>query len=295
MKKPKVGIVTVNYKGVEDTIECVHSLQSIDYPNFEVIVVDNGSQDGSVRKLVKIKNLITLISLPENTGYTGGNNAGIQCALDKSCEYILLLNNDTTVNKNFLSILVDTLQKDKDIGLVGPKIYYSDKENILVSEGGEINLKKGPFLNINQNQTDKKLFTEPVDREYISGCCMLVKKEVFQKIGLLDQKYFCYVEDIDFCVRCRKSGFKTVYEPRSIIHHKTSRATGGEINPVKEFYKSRNAIYFGKKYYLTPFNVRYWACLLKNRFNDSKAAILNKNISIPIQIMKGLLLGVIHG
>jgi GT2 family glycosyltransferase len=209
---------------------------------------------------------------------------GISYLLTQRCDYVLLLNNDTTVQADFLDKLVEVGEHSKLVGTVGPKIYYSDK-NQLVSEGGKIDFEKGPFLNVNQNKTDNHVFKKPVERDYLSGCCLLVKKQIFDSVGYLDDKFFCYVEDVDFGFRVKLGGYKNLYVPQSVIFHKTSKSSGGEINAFKEFYKSRNFVLFARKHYTNLHLWKFIKSALRNRIHDSKMAILNKKYAIPVSIV----------
>lgn len=291
---PKVSIIILNWNGWEDTIECLESLYQITYPNYNVIVLDNGSEDDSIVKIkeycegkIKIESkffkydldnkpikiieytrenaeagggkeeeIIDLSSNEKliitknekNYGFTGGNNIGIKYILrEKKTDYILLLNNDTVVDGNFLTELVKVAESDPKIGIVGPKIYYYDEPNKIWFAGGKINRRLGKTKHLGVHRIDKGQFESIKKVDYIAGCAFLVKDEVFDKIGLLDKEYFCYFEDLDFCVRAQKEQYYCFYIPKAKIWHKVSQVSGGRIGHISLYYNTRNRALFMKK------------------------------------------------
>jgi len=237
---PKVYIIILNWNGFSDTAECLKSLQSITYTNFKVLVVDNYSKNNEAKALQdRFGNFIEVIKNSQNYGFAKGNNIGIQRALAENADLILLLNNDTVVKSDFLSILVETSQKDK-IGIVGPAIYLYNSYNIS-SIGG--NVKWFSKFIINH-------VTEPINEVkeflFLTGCCLLIKKEIFKNIGLLDESFFFYYEDADFCLRTVKAGYKITVNPQSVIWHKISRTVKSESEKY-HYYTNRNKLLFTKK------------------------------------------------
>ncbi|MBU2592178.1 glycosyltransferase family 2 protein [Patescibacteria group bacterium] len=241
MKKyPRVSIIVLNWNGWKDTIECLNSLKKIAYPNYEVIVIDNGSTDGSVERL-KAKSLkLKAVFNNKNLGFAEGNNIAIRRVLkENKSDFVLLLNNDTVVEKNFLTKLVKTTQKEERIGIVGPKIYYFDKRNVIQSAGSKINLYLGKFPQIKSKKT--------TEVDFVTGACLLIKTEVIKKIGLLDKKFFLIFEDMDWCVRAKKASYLILYVPGSIIWHKTGRSFKKE-NVSRTYYYTRNLFRFEFKH-----------------------------------------------
>lgn len=256
MEYPKVSIIILNWNGWSDTIECLNSLSKIDYPNYEVVLVDNNSKDESVEKILEWiaekKSVIPIyfIKNDENYGFAKGNNIAIKKVLDKGdSEYILLLNNDTVVEKKFLNELVDVAKTDQKIGIVGPKIlnYKKNEEDIetIQSLGGVINLWTG---NVSMICSGHKNFQSTIkDVKYLRGAGILIKKDVFKKIGLLEEKYFAYFEETDFCFNTKKEQFLIKIVPNSIIWHK-GMSSFNKISGFSLYLMTRNLFWFEKKY-----------------------------------------------
>ena len=214
MKKfPKVFIVVLNYNGKDVIKRCLTSVFKIDYPNFEVVFVDNNSTDGSLELAKGNFSKANFIKNEENLGYASGNNIGIRFSLERMAEYVLVLNNDTEVEKDFLTKLVETAEEDEKIGIISPVILDGNTKQVWFS-GGRINWMRMKTEHVQENQGESHY-----ESDFITGCSMLVKASVFEKIGLFDEDFFLYWEDADFSLRSKKAGFKNVVVPTSWIYH----------------------------------------------------------------------------
>lgn len=247
VNEPLVYIILLNYNGYEDTIECVTSLESIDYINYRIIIVDNNSTDESERILREKLPQYIIIQAGSNLGFAGGNNVGIKYALENNADYILLLNNDTVVKENFLNILVEKSISDREIGIAIGKIYYFSDKSKLWFAGGEINKFKGNSYHFGYNEIDTGKYN--IDRyiSYATGCCMLISAKVIDEVGYLDEKYFLYYEDSDFSSNVINYGYQILYCPESIIYHKVSSSTGHMSN-LSQYYLIRNRHIFIKRH-----------------------------------------------
>lgn len=245
---PLVYILIINYNGYKDTIECVKSLEDINYNNFKIVIIDNNSTNNSEAILREhIKNH-TIMQTNKNLGFAGGNNYGIKYALKNNAEYVLLLNNDTVVNKDFLAEMIKCFKYDNSVGIAGCKImYYGAKDRIWFA-GGKIDWYKFQGIHEKFKLVDNNLDEKVKDIDFMTGCSMLIKKDVFNKVGLLPEDYFMYFEDVDFCVKVKKMGFKILYNPKAIIYHKSSISSGGEDSPLLFKYFTRNRLIFMNKY-----------------------------------------------
>jgi GT2 family glycosyltransferase len=245
----KVGIILLNYKGVKDTIECVKSLEKISYKNLHIIIVDNHSQDGSYEKLKNsLDSKHIIIEAKANGGFAKGNNIGIDYALKMGCDYILLLNNDTLVEKDFLTELVNCYEVHKDAGIVGCKILYESKRDLIWYAGGEINLKRFYGFHYGEGQKDSGEFNREKEISFTTGCVMLIGRDVLEKVGKLPEEYFMYYEDVDYCLTVQEAEYKIYYCPSAVVYHKVSASSGGEASAFAIKWNTRNRIIFMNKF-----------------------------------------------
>ena len=217
----KVFIVIVNFNNRRDILKCLYSLR---HEKAEIVVVDNKSSDGSIEAIRSRFKQVKILESEKNIGFAAASNKGIRYALRKKADYVLLLNPDTIAEKNFLSVL---LKKKADI--ISPVIKFKRKGEWVYDFGGRVNFLIGRTTHLERDILSKR--TNPVD--YVSGCCMLIKKEVFEKISLLDEKYFMFFEDVDFCLRAKKAGFTIKVNPKVSIFHDLSE---GEAKSLRQMY-----------------------------------------------------------
>lgn len=252
MNLPRVSIVILNWNGWQDTLECFDSLSRITYPNYEIIILDNNSSNDSIEKINNwIANKKSSISYKllinsQNLGFAGGNNPGIKYALRNKADYILLLNNDTIVDPGFLEKLVKVAENDESFGIVGPKIYYETDKNRIWFGGGHFTWFGGG-RHLDFDKIDDKPSDETIKEiNFMTGCCLLIKRETVEKIGLMDENFFLYYEDTEWSLRAKKYGYKVIYAPGSHIWHKVSRSVKPKTNPVVHYYHIRNALLLSK-------------------------------------------------
>jgi len=241
MKKSKVSIVILNWNGLEDTIECLNSLKKVDYPNYELFVVDNASSGDDVKILKeKFGDYIRLIENDKNYGFAKGNNIAIKKVLDENkSKYVLLLNNDTVVHKNFLKELVGVAEKNKRGAIFGPKMYYYNyqgRRDIIWFGGGKIDFRRYPgyqHLNKFKKDSSNSKIESPVLTDWVSGACMMINRKIMKPF--LNEDYYFGYEDIDKCLEVKKRGFLIYYVPKSIIWHKVgvSRKKTSLIKKIK--------------------------------------------------------------
>ena len=247
VSRPSVAIILLNWNSFKDTYECLKSLETLFFDTFHVYVVDNDSQDGSYDRLKNSINLgefkvdVTLIQSGGNLGFAGGNNIGMKKAYEEGYRYIWLLNNDTTVDHNALIPLIEAMEADEKVGIVGSKIYF-DGTDLLWFAGGEVNRYSGATHHTGYKEKDKGQYDEIKPVEYIVGCSLLFRRELIDSIGYLEEDYFLYFEDTDFNIRAAKEGWKIYYIPESIVHHKVSSSfTSESVAPFFAYYNIRNS------------------------------------------------------
>lgn len=255
MHQPSVAIIIINWNSFEFTSQCLHSLASISYRNVEIIVVDNASTDKSGEKLKDKYPEITLFTNIENLGFTGGNNKGIQYALNEGKDYVMLLNNDTVVTESFIEPLIASIDTDAKAGAVQPKILYNKVRTLLWNAGGTFNKYFSQTKTIGEGETDLGQYDQAGETEWITGCCFLVKSEVVRKVGLLDDKFFIYFEDADWSFKIKQLGMKMLYEPTSKIYHEAGMSDNnrekhneGNVSPFSHYMGVRNHLYFTRRY-----------------------------------------------
>lgn len=233
----------------------------------QIIVVDNASTDGSVRAIRQLASKmeneelkIKVIQNKENLGFAAGNNVGIRYALESGADFVMILNNDTILDENLLVYLLEAANKCKQAGIFSPKIYftpgfefhkgrYSKKDlgNILWSAGGVIDWKNVLGSNRGVDEVDLGQYDKVEEIDFATGACMLVRKEVFRKVGLFDEPYFMYLEDVAFSVRAKRFGWQSFYVPKAVLWHKVAQSSGIGSN-LNDYFLTRNRLFFGMRY-----------------------------------------------
>ncbi len=259
----KIAIIVLNWKQPKLTLETITSLLKINHNSFEykVVLVDNGSPDDSLKifnQEYKDNNSVKILETKANLGYAGGNNFGIDYALKNNFDFIILLNNDVLVDSNFIEEL---LKETDNYDIVGPKTYFApgyeyhkdryrkkDLGKVIWSMGGQMDWNNIYGSNIDIDKVDKGQFNKIKSNiDFISGCCLMSSRQVFETIGKLDENYFMYLEDVDFCQRAKMAGFKMACISKSIIWHLNSGSTSGPGH-LQNYFITRNRIYFAYKY-----------------------------------------------
>jgi GT2 family glycosyltransferase len=284
----KIAVVIINWNSYLHSRNCISSLTESGINDFDIILVDNASTDGSGENLRNEFNGIIFLKTSSNLGFTGGNNIGIQYALDNQYDYILMLNNDVFVDQNFIFHLKDYLDLHPDVGAVQPLIYHHP-ERIKIWNGG------GFFNRILAKSFSNRTFDGnivPREVDWISGCAFMVRATVLKETGLLNEKYFAYHEDVDLSFRIRGAGYKLVIIPQSIIYHigggssnSAKKKKEGYQNPDVHYYNTRNQIWIIRtwlKWYEKPIAILYHALysvslaayfLIRMRWNKLMAVI----------------------
>lgn len=262
MLSPLVHIVVLNWNGSEDTIKCINSLKQLDYSNFEIVVVDNGSVDDSVAVLSQIHK-ITLITNSDNLGFTGGNNVAIRRAMELGAEYVWLVNSDVTVSSDCLSKMIAVAEKDPQIGLISPIIYFAEKPQRPQYCVGVLDY---PYYDIRESfdlSAARRLQADHPERIMLWGTALLIRRETIKTIGFLDDYFFAYFEDFDYCVRSLKANFKNIAVFDASVWHENP-VEFGKRKPHYYYYHTRNDIFFIKKQIhsvLTRLKVLRWRFL----------------------------------
>lgn len=241
--QPKVFTILVNYNGLDDTIECVKSLKRTDYPDNHIIIVENGSKDiQAIRSNQFLNGCAHIIISETNLGFAGANNLAVQYGLERGADYFLLLNNDTIVTADFLSVLVNA-SEEYDSDLTTGNIACFNQRECMWYSNGDYDPKTGICRMVVPVLSEEKIR----DVSFCTGCLMLIDVKCIKKYGLLDESYFMYGEDTDYCCRILKNGGRIICCSESLIYHKES-ASAGKNSPFQIYYITRNDLFLISRY-----------------------------------------------
>ena len=264
----KVAVIILNWNRKKDTIECLDSFGQVQPSNYEleIVVVDNASSDGSQKavekefKIITKKNLsCTQIENATNLGFAAGNNVGMKYALDSGADYLLVLNNDTEIDQDLISMLLKVAKSHPKSGAIVPKIYFAkgfefhkrykkqDLGKVIWYAGGDIDWNNVYGTNHGVDEVDKGQFEKTREVDFATGACVFLKSDALKDIGLFDEKYRLYLEDADLSQRLKKNGWNVLYTPKTHIWHKVAQSSGigSDLN---DYYISRNRLLFGMRY-----------------------------------------------
>lgn len=275
---PRVGIVVLHWNRIDETRRCIQSLSRLRYKHFHVFVVDNGSDiplDGLLSE--DFRNL-SIIRSSENLGFAGGCNVGIRESAEDGCDFVWLLNNDAIVDPDALRHLIEVAEEQPVCGVVGSAILEYDDRQVINHIGGQLNPYKGLTIHLGKGESypssaDKK--NSPLS--FVTGCSMLARMRMIRDVGLMDEGYFLYWEDVDWCVRARRKGWDIAVANESLVYHRSSSSVGYG-SPLKSYYVARNSIRFVWKRYpwLLPFSIAWWPRqhllnhILRGRFQHAR-------------------------
>ena len=279
-----VTIVVLNWNNRDVTLDCVESLRATDLEGARILVVDNGSTDGSSEALERRFPDVRQIVLPENQGYAGGNNAGTRAALADGAGAVLLLNNDTRVATDFLPPLLRVLNEYRDAAAVSSAIMRLDTPEVLQEAYFEVYWGFGLIRRRGVNALPGEGFDVVRSVDAASGCSLLVRREAIEHVGLLDEAYFAYHEEVEWCVRARKAGWRVFYQPYSRVYHHFSKSTdvkrplplkvrrrGAELpnpialqwNPVRTYLGARNSVRFIRAHASVLRTLYFWGTTVR--------------------------------
>lgn len=245
----RVGVVTVTYNSAPVLPDFMQSMLRQDYGNFLLYIVDNASSDDTLRCLSQYEDeRIVVLRNPENSGVAEGNNIGIRAALRDGCSLVLLINNDTAFGPSLVSELSSGMHQH-ECEMVVPKILYFDAPTIIWSAGGYLSWIRGSARHFGFDEKDNGKFDRDREINYNPTCCMLIKREVFERVGLMDAKYFVYFDDTDFCLRAHRAGMRLFYVAKAKLFHKVGKLTGGSESLFTIRYCTRNHVYYLLKHF----------------------------------------------
>jgi GT2 family glycosyltransferase len=263
MPTPQTLVVVLNWNSQEMTEECVRSVLAMEGDSFELLIVDNGSKDGSPEYLRAAFPDIEVIANSRNLGFTGGCNVGMKRALERGADYVLLVNNDTVVGRTFLADLLAESAANPKAGMVSPKIYYFEPQNRIWWAGGVFNLWQGIPRHIGWRQTEAGRYETPVTIDWATGCGVLLKSAALRETGLFDERIFANGEDLDLSLRMRNLGWQIRYAPRAKMWHKEGFATRRNVGEyARKFTATRNVLYVMHKHARGAHWITFWPYFL---------------------------------
>ncbi|MFT5052022.1 MAG: GT2 family glycosyltransferase [Chlamydiales bacterium] len=240
--------VVVNWNGGEQNAACLSSLLGGGIPAEHIVFVDNASSDQSFDEVRRDFLGIATITNESNLGFGEGANQGARYALDAGASSVLFANNDVTFPADVPRSLVEVLSQDPKVGIVGPRVLYAQPPARVWCAGGMMTWRQNLSTLLGHGAPDAARWQERRHVDYIAGCAMLVRREVFDAIGMLDPSYFAYMEDVDFCVRASAAGFQVLSVGELACHHEPSSATGGGYNPRRKYMQGVNSIHFLRRH-----------------------------------------------
>jgi hypothetical protein len=244
---PLVYIIVLTYNQRDLTLDCLRSLSASDYPNQQLVVVDNGSADRTETDVRLMHPTCVYLQNGANLGYAEGNNVGLRYALANGAEILLVLNNDTIVAPDMVSRLVNVVQTHPHTGFVGPLVYHYDEPTVIQSAGG-LRTADWRFYHRGQNQNDSGQFQKVESVVWISGCGILTHRAVLEKIGLIDPAFFIYSEEVDWCLRARAAGYENLFVPAAHLWHKGVKRNY-QPSPRVTYLSARNELLLLKKHH----------------------------------------------
>lgn len=265
----KVFAIAINFNKEDITFAWLDSMQKIRTPSFtlDIVIVDNASTTPFILNRERKKNNVHVIRNEDNTGFTGGNNIGMQYAMDHGAEYLLIINNDTIVDPNLVNNLLKVLDSDIKIGLVAPKIYFAkgyefhkdrykkeDLGKVFWYAGGYTDWANVKSIHRGVDEVDHGQYDTVEKIDFASGCCMLIKREVLKKVGFFDKRGFMYYEDAILCERIKRAGYELRYVPDAVLWHVNAASSGGSGNQLQDYFLTRNQMLFGMMF--APFRAK---------------------------------------
>ena len=273
-QQPRVLAITLNWRQPLVTLECIQALQTLNYPGLDILVIDNGSGDDSVAILKEHQaRAFELLELSKNVGFAAGNNYGLRLAIDRGYDYALLINNDAFVAPEMLDHLLS--ETANDIGLLSPKIFYESEPERIWFAGGHRQSYTLDLVGTGRGEIDKPQWNASRDVDYLLGACMLVNLQAARVVGLLDERYFFYFEDMDWSIRFAEAGYRLRFVPKAHLYHRVAVSTGMDFDSVQ------------RRYYLAYSSVLFWR---QNAQLGNPAIILGFRVISALKMVSRLLL-----
>jgi GT2 family glycosyltransferase len=272
--QPRTLAITLNWRQPLVTLECVSALQAMHHPGLDILIVDNGSGDDSVPILKQHPDLaFEILELPQNVGFAAGNNRGLNVAIERGYDFALLINNDAFVASDMLDQLLR--ESASDVGILSPKIYYESEPNYIWFAGGRRQPYTLDLVDTGRGKADHSQWMTSRDVDYLLGACMLVNLQAARVVGLLDERYFFYFEDLDWSIRFTEAGYRLRLVPQAHVYHRVAVSTGSDADSAQ------------RRYYLAYGSVLFWK---ENAHFGNPAVILGFRLLSALKMVGRLIL-----
>ena len=248
---PKVSIVVLNWNRTADTLACLASLAETAYANFEVIVVDNGSEVSCGGEVERVHPWCRVLELEENLGYAGGNNVGLRRALDTGADFVWVLNNDATVTADALGHLVGAALAHRRAAAVGGRVLRADRPEVLWATWGRVTWLQSLIALVGHGEPDSPRFDGERQVEWLPGCSILFRRAALEEVGLFDERYFAYHEDVEWAARARAARWQLWYTGEARVLHAANTSSGGEeasYTGFRSYLSARNSVLFARRH-----------------------------------------------
>ncbi len=289
--QPLVSVTILNWNGLDDTVRCLESVKGQVYKNLRILVVDNGSNDDEASEIKRQFPSVHLIRNSQNLGFTGGHNQGMEAALEVKADYVLVLNNDVVLTPDSIEKLVAFYEVTPDAGMISPLILYSDRERLWFG-GGRVAMGMIRHTHKGDKVASLDLPKAPFKTDYVPGTAMLVSTKLIREIGKLDNRYFAYYEDLDWCQRAETHGYYAYIVPEAVVYHKKSGSTskGGHrrFTKIPSYYLGRNAFLLASEYGRFK---KFWYTLVQVFVKLPLSLILIIDIHAWGSYIRGLIVG----
>lgn len=271
---PRVAVIVLNWNGRDDTLDCLRSLEAVEYPNLDVIVVDNGSEDGSVEAIRAAHPTVTIIATGANLGFAGGNNVGMRAALERRADYLLLLNNDTIVAPDLVHQFVQAARAVGDPAIFSAKIYFFADPRRIWAVGMRWLAEESRLEMVGCNVVDTgQEYEEIAETDSAIGCAMFFPINMLATVGFLDPLYFLLYEDSDWCFRGKSAGYHCLIAPKARVWHKVSATMGGWNSPLSRYFNARNRLLWAERHLPLRQRLRVWQTTLAEMLEPWSAAL----------------------
>jgi GT2 family glycosyltransferase len=260
---PLVYAVTLNWNRRDDTLACLASLAALDYAHKRLLLVDNGSTDGTIAAVSARFPEVEILANERNLGFAAGANVGLRHALAQGADYVFFINNDAVADPALLRHLLAAAAPD--VGMVAPKIYYAGEPRRIWSVGGQRHPLTGEQTGDARNTLDDGQWRDVAERDFFAGCAVLFSREFLEQVGLFDERFFMYYEDFDLSNRARAAGFRLLLSPRAHVWHKVAGSSGGSDSPNERYWMARSSVLFFRKH------IRGWRWLVVIPYRTASA------------------------